>query len=124
MKLPLQITWRDIPPSEALEAAIRERADKLDLFYPHIMACRVTVGITGKHKHQGQQFAVAVDLSVPGKEIVVNRDHDEDAYGALRDAFDHARRQLEDFARIQRGDVKLHQEPGRGRSLWSEKLPA
>lgn len=114
MKLPLQITLRDIPPSEALEGAIREKADKLDQFYPHIMACRVTVGIAGKHKHQGQEFAVAVDLSVPGKEIVVNRDQHEDVYVALRDAFDHARRQLEEFARVHRGEVKAHEVPGRG----------
>jgi ribosome-associated translation inhibitor RaiA len=44
---------------------------------------------------------VRIDLKVPGKEIVVNRDHDEDIYVALRDAFDVARRQLEDHARRQ-----------------------
>ena len=59
-----------------------------------------------------------------GGEIAVNRDHHEDVYVALRDAFDAARRKLEDFAREQRGDVKHHgprrvgqggAHPGRGR---------
>jgi ribosomal subunit interface protein len=114
MKLPLQITLRDMPQSDALEAAIREKADKLDLFYPSIMSCRVTVEMPGKHKHQGKQFTVRVDLTVPGKEIVVNRDHHEDVYVALRDAFDVAKRQLEDYGRRQRGEIKAHEAEGRG----------
>ncbi|HRH81480.1 MAG TPA: HPF/RaiA family ribosome-associated protein [Thiobacillaceae bacterium] len=115
MKLPLQIIQRDMPPSEALEAAIREKADKLDHFYPHIMSCRVTVEIPGKHRNQGKEFKVRIDLTVPGTEIVVDRDHHEDVYVALRDAFDHAKRQLEDYARRQRGDVKAHEAESRGR---------
>jgi len=110
MKLPLKITLRDIPQSVALETAIREKADKLDQFYPQIMACRVTIEIAGKHKQQGNEFKVRVDLTVPGKELVIDRDHHEDVYVALRDAFDHARRQLEDYARRQRGEVKTHVE--------------
>jgi ribosomal subunit interface protein len=113
MKLPLKITLHDIPQSGALETAIREKAAKLDQFYPHIMACRVTVDIPGKHKQQGNEFSVRVDLTVPGKEIVVDRDRHEDVYVAVRDAFDHARRQLEDFARRQRGEVKMHATPNR-----------
>lgn len=110
MKLPLKITLRDIPQSEALETAIREKADKLDQFYQSIMACRVTIEIPGKHKNQGKEFTVRIDLTVPGKEIVIDRDHHEDVYVALRDAFDNARRQLEDYARRQRGEVKTHVE--------------
>lgn len=111
MKLPLQITLRDIPQSDALEAAIKEKAEKLDRFHQQIMACRVTVEIAGKHKHQGNQFKVDLDITVPGGEIVVNHHQNEDVYVALRDAFDAAKRQLEDFARKQRGDVKTHETP-------------
>ncbi len=49
-----------------------------------------------------------IDIGVPGGEIVVNRDHAEDVYVALRDAFDAAKRQVEDYARKIRGDVKTH----------------
>ena len=49
-----------------------------------------------------------VDLTAPGREIVVNRQHAEDVYVALRDAFDAAKRQLDDYACMQRGDVKSH----------------
>lgn len=115
MKIPLQITLRDIPGSDAVETAIREKAERLDKFYPHIMSCRVTVEIPGKHKHQGKEFNVRIDITVPGNEIVVNRTHHEDIYVSLRDAFDAAKRQLEDYGRKQRGETKAHEPEFQGR---------
>lgn len=109
MKIPLQITIRGIEHSDALEKHIREKAGKLDEFFDRIMSCRVVVEVPHKHHQQGKQFTVRIDIGVPGSEIVVNRDHGEDVYVALRDAFDAARRQLEDYARRIRGDVKTHQ---------------
>ena len=69
----------------------------------------VVVEAPHKHHHQGKQFNVRIDIGVPGNEIVVNRDHHEDVYVALRDAFDAAKRQLEDYARITRGYIKTHE---------------
>jgi len=109
MQVPLQITIRDIEPSDALETHIREKAQKLDEFFDRIMSCRVVVEMPHKHHHQGKQFNVRIDIGVPGNEIVVNRDHSEDVYVALRDAFNAAKRQLEDYARKVRGDVKTHE---------------
>ena len=112
MQIPLQITIRDVEHSEALETHIREKANKLDEFFKHIMSCRVIVDVPHKHHQQGKQFNVRIDIGVPGSEIVVNRDHAEDVYVALRDAFDAAKRRLEDYARKVRGDIKKH-EPKR-----------
>jgi ribosomal subunit interface protein len=106
MQVPLQITVRDFPQSEALEARIREKAAKLEEFNPRITSCRVTVEESRKHHHQGRHFQVSLDVRVPGKEIVVNHAHHEDAYVALRDAFDAARRQLKEIEHAQRGDGK------------------
>jgi len=99
MQTPLQITFRDVPHSDALEAHIREKAAKLESFFSPIMGCHVTVELPHKHKHQGRNFCVHVDLRVPGAELVVNQHRNEDAYIALRDAFDAAKRQLEDHHR-------------------------
>jgi ribosomal subunit interface protein len=112
MQIPLQITIRDVEHSEALETHIRDKAKKLDEFFNHIMSCRVVVEMPHKHHHQGKQYNVRIDIGVAGGEIAVNRDHAEDVYVALRDAFDVAKRQLEDYARKLRGDVKKH-EPKR-----------
>jgi ribosomal subunit interface protein len=108
MQLPVQITYRGMPSSAAIEDAVRDRVAKLEQFHSRIMSCRVVIEQPGKHKRQGKEFVVHVDLKVPGGEIAVNRDHHEDVYVALRDAFDAARRKLEDYARERRGDVKHH----------------
>lgn len=117
MQKPLQITVRDVPRSDALEGHIRERAEKLELFHPHMTGCRVLVQQPHRHKHQGKKFNVRLDITVPGGEVVVDREEHEDVYVALRDAFDAAKRQLEDHARRQRGNVKLHEPAARGRVL-------
>ena len=122
MKQPLQITFRDIPRSDAVETKIREKAAKLDEFYDQIMACQVVIEAPHGHQHQGYLYHVRIDLTVPNGEIVINRDPKEhhaheDAYVAIRDAFDAARRKLQDFARKQRGDVKAHETPTHGTVL-------
>ena len=108
MKLQLQITTRDIPHSDALESHVRQKAEKLETFYPKIIGCRVVIEVPHKHKQQGRMFNVRLDITVPGKELVVNREPAEDVYVALRDAFDAAKRQLEDYGRRQRGEIKAH----------------
>ena len=115
MQLPLQITIRDFPQSEALDARIREKAAKLEEFHPRITSCRVTVEELRKHHQQGRHFQVSLDVRVPGKEIIVNHVHHEDVYVALRDAFDAAKRQLEEIVRLKRGDVKIHELPQHGK---------
>ncbi len=119
MKLNPEITFRGFPHSDALEADIRQKLDKLDRFFEHIMSCRVVVELGHRH-HQGNLYHVRVLITVPGRELVVSRDpaeHQahEDAFVAVRDAFDAARRQLEDYARELRGDIKSHEAAGRGR---------
>lgn len=119
MQLPLQITFRNMDASPAVEDVIREKADKLERYYEHIMSCRVVVEASHRHHHKGNIYHVRVDLTVPTDELVVSRephrDHShEDLYVAIRDAFNAARRQLEEFVRKQRGDVKVHVGPPEG----------
>ncbi len=114
MRLPLQITARDISLSEPAELDIREKAASLDHYYDGIMSCRVVVEGPVRH-HRSGPFTVRIDLSVPGAELVADRQVDEDLYVAIRDAFDAARRQLEDYARRQRGAVKSHEAPPHAR---------
>ena len=108
MEIPLQISFHGIQHSDALYNAIREKARGLDRYYDHIMSCRVVLELAGRHQHQGKQYVARIDLKVPGSEIVVTHQHDQDVQVALRDAFDAARRRLEDYARTQRGDIKEH----------------
>jgi ribosome-associated translation inhibitor RaiA len=96
MELPLQITFRGLAHSPALDELIRERAGRLEKFHPHLLSCRVVIELAGRHQHQGKHFVVRLGLKVPGEEIAVDRQHDEDPQVAVREAFDAARRMLED----------------------------
>jgi ribosomal subunit interface protein len=115
MELPLQITSHDFALTPGIEAEIRERADRLDAYYNHIMRCRVVVEAPVGHHRRGGPFKVRIDLTVPRGELVVNRQADADLLVAIRDAFDAMRRQLEDYVRQHRGDVKVHEPPPHGR---------
>ena len=113
MKLPLQITFRHMKPSAAMEARIRELALLLDKFSPHIARCHVIVESPPAHQEQGALFNCHIDITVPDEEIAVRKTHaanrgHEDPYVALRDAFRAARRRLEDYERRRRRDVKSH----------------
>ncbi len=114
MKQPLQITFHNFDRSEAVEAAAMEKAEKLSRFCPDIMACHVSLNLLQKHKTKGRPYAVRIDLTLPGHELVVNREQDEDIYVALRDAFNDMGRQVEEVVRRRRGDVKTHANEIRG----------
>ena len=96
MDIPLQVTFRDLPHSPALDTRIREKAARLGSLSERITSCRVTLERRHRHKHKGREYSVRIALRVPEREIVVNHDHDEDIYVALRDAFEAAERQLKD----------------------------
>ena len=106
-----QITYRGMPHSPAMDARIRELADKLDEFHPRITSCHVVIDEIDRHKSKGNLFEVRVDLHVPGREIVATHQQHEDAYAAVTQAFDVVVRQLEDDVRRKRGEVKRHHEP-------------
>lgn len=112
--LPVQITFQDIPESPVLSNLIRRKVEKLNHFYQRINSCRVVITLPQKHKHQGKLYAIHIDITVPGKEIVVNRQKDEDLYVAIRDAFNAVVRQLESYARKQKGHVKTHELENHG----------
>ena len=114
MKLPLQITLRDVPQSDAIQDTIRKKAEKLNQFSDRIMSCRVLVEAPHRHQHKGVLYNVRIDLTVPGSELVVKREPHEDLYVAIRDAFDAARRRLQSFSRRRRGDIKHHEVPPHG----------
>lgn len=98
MQIPLQISFRDISHSDAVEERIREKVEKLEQYTDRITSCRVVVEAPHRQQTKGNLFHIRVDLTLPGEEIVVARDPDdhahEDVYIAIRDAFEAVRRQL------------------------------
>ena len=120
MQIPLEVVFRNMDASPALAARARALATNLEKFSSQIIHCHVTVEAPHQHHHQGNLFSVHVRVTVPGREIAIRRANPaarahEDAYVALRDAFKAVRRQLQDYERERRGDVKTHSGPLQGR---------
>ena len=130
MQTPLEIAFKDTPTSEFLEAQIRKRAERLDRFHPNLTGCRVVVDVPHRSPGSGKvplRFAVEVDA--PGHPTIVAKSEQEpreakaDAAAALNRAFDAVQRQIEDQARVMRGQIKHHEgaaETGRVLRLFPE----
>lgn len=120
MQIPVQVTFRNMDPSDAVEANVREKAAKLERYFDRIVSCRVVVEAPHRRGAKGRLYDVRIDLAVPGKELVVNhngpKNHArEDVYVSIRDAFKAMARQLEDHARKARHEVKTHEAPPHGK---------
>ena len=117
MRSPVEITLRGVPQSGALERYVGEQARALDRQCDRIQACHVVVEALHRPKQQGAQFAVRLNITLPGTEVVVNREHGEDVYMAVRDAFEAAGLQLKDHMRrlgsVERRSHKGTSDPGR-----------
>jgi cold shock CspA family protein len=144
--MPVQVTFHGLAHSAEIEADIRERVAWLEQFYSGIVGCRIRIEVPHRHRHDGRHVHVRIEVTVPGgAPIVVS--HEPSLHGPLKDAeeaehrkdsevagvhryarvaihqaFDVARRLLQDFAREQRGVVKTHEVPAHG--LVTEISPA
>lgn len=102
MKLPLQLTFRDIPHSDAVEAVVIKKSEKLDRIYDQLMGCRVVIESPHRKRNHGNLYHTRIDITVPGDEIIVGRDPaanhaHEDVYSSVNDAFRAAERQLKSW---------------------------
>jgi ribosome-associated translation inhibitor RaiA len=134
MRWPLQITYRGVTQTAEIEEWIRDEAEKLDTFYNHVMACRVVVEVPHRHHRRGESYHIRIGVRVPGGEVTVNREPSlgseirrlgepaatkqleleatqRNLQSAIKSAFRTVERRLQDFARCQRGDIKLHALP-------------
>lgn len=113
MKLPVDIRFVGLAPSPALETAIRDKVQRLDDKFAQAIAWRVVVEQPHRAHRQGRDFAVRLDVTLPGHEVAIGNFENEDAFVAVRDAFAAAARRLQQVVDIDRGDVKAHAGNGR-----------
>jgi ribosome-associated translation inhibitor RaiA/cold shock CspA family protein len=123
----MQITFRHMKRSKALETNIREHAAGLERFCSQIMHCDVMIEENHRRHHQGNLFHVRVDITVPDGEVVACREppqHQahEDPYVAVRDAFVAAKRQLQNYRRRRARQVKRHNPNPIGRVTQIEPM--
>ncbi len=123
MQMPLQITFKNMDSSPAVETRIRQEAKRLERFSERISHCRVVVDTPHRRHRQGKIFRVSIDLTLPPRhEIAIGRErrqhHAHEEIGTtIRDAFEAAARRVEDHARRFRGDVKSREAPLTGKVM-------
>ena len=121
MQTPLEIEFNGVEKSDALEAKIAEKFQKLAKHFSRMTSGRVVVAKPHRHSKGANPFLIKIEVGVPGQPPILisssreeNREH-EDIQIALRDAFDAARRKLDDVsAKLSRG-AQAKSERGRRR---------
>lgn len=120
MDFPFKIQFRNMEESDFIYNSVWEHAEKLGRFYNRIISCDVVIAAPHHHSKSGKLFHVQIRLHAPAGDVFVstgpqvNPAH-EDVYVAIRDAFDAARRKLEDIVRIRRDGKE--RGPTRGRVM-------
>ncbi len=117
MPIPLEISFRGMQPSPAVETRVRGKVAQLERYYDRIESMNVIIEAASHRHHKGDLYNVRIDIAAPAKDVFVdhvgrkNHAH-ENINVAIRDAFDAARRRLQDHAAKLAGDVKRHSLPG------------
>lgn len=109
MQMPVQITMKNVDHSKSVEDRIRQKVFKLNQFSEDIVSCRVVVEQNQAHKHHGAHYNVRLNVNMPGRELVVNHNEQENLYIAIREAFENMNRRVKEVSQVMHGRVK-HQD--------------
>ncbi|MEW6443100.1 MAG: HPF/RaiA family ribosome-associated protein [bacterium] len=115
MRVPLELTFRDVRKTSALEAVVHNEAAKLERICPYLTSCSVSIERPHRHEQSGSPYRVRVYVRVPpGHELVARResgegDLHENLETVVRRAFRGLERQLREITEKQRGEVKIHE---------------
>lgn len=120
MQIPLEVSFRGVERTHAMERLIREQTSKLEQVCDHITSVRISVEKPQEHQRVGNPYRVRVIARVPpGHELVaardpVERDLHDPLDKVIREAFHALGRQVKEVNQRQKGDVKRHpaQETG------------
>jgi ribosomal subunit interface protein len=100
MQVPLEITYRGVEKTDALDALVQEKVAKLEEVCDYITSCHIAIEKPHDRPRSGSPYRVRLDITVPpGHELVATNNPGADTQYeeidvAIRDAFDAARRQL------------------------------
>jgi len=113
MQTPLQVSFHGLDHSEPLEEHVRKHVESLEELFDRITSCKVVIEKPHRSHRNGNIYHVRIHVAVPQRELVVHREPEqdpshEDPYITVRDAFQAMRRQLQEYARELRGEVKTH----------------
>lgn len=114
MEIPMEVSFRGVERTHAIEKLIAEQAQKLEQVHDHIMSVRVSVEKPQEHLSSGSPYRVRIIARVPpGHDLVAARlegegDMHDPLDKVVREAFHALWRQVKEIAQRQRGDMKKH----------------
>lgn len=126
MQVPLEISYHNIPKSQAAEDEIRAHVADLEEIYDRITACHVRVDQRADNANHTIPPVVRIELQIPGhKNIVVAHEPDHlqrkfqtpDLSTAINEAFRIAERRLSDLKETRESSGRVQAEGGEERFL-------
>lgn len=126
MMTPLEISFRGVEKSDAVKARVEEKVAWLEKHFGRMTHCRVLIDSPHRKTRKGKVYHVKLEIGVPGSDpIIVNQEPEEnraheDILVTIRDAFDAARRRIDDVAAT-RGGSQVRGEKVRRRPLPDDK---
>src|SRR5271168_4321796 len=102
VRSPMTLTFRHTDHSGALEARARALGERLQRYGERITQCHMTLEASRGDHNSGARFVVKIDLAVPGAQIhadslQIDGSGHKDIHLALRDAYNNAKRQLQEL---------------------------
>lgn len=114
--VPLRLAVHNTELSPQAHADIRQRVERLARYYDRITNCRVTIEVPQRRRRTDRKlYGARLALTVPLGSIVIDRQPRRTLETALDDAFQAARRRLQDHGRRMQGALKAHAAPSLGR---------
>lgn len=109
-----QIVFEHMDASEPLRQRVLQELAALEQIFDRIISARVSLSAPPREHRKGYLYRTNIHLVLPdGREVAVSHNPqsgraEQDLYTSVQDAFEVARRQLQDEVRLMEGKVKTH----------------
>lgn len=118
MKVGLEISYRGLEKTDAIEGLVQEKVAKLERVCNYISSCHIAIEKVHDRPSHGSPYRVRLDITVPpGHEVVADSNPSErnqyvELDTVIRDAFSMAERQVKELSRRQRESEKAQTNDG------------
>src|SRR3990172_6093439 len=108
MQIPLEVSFRNVRKTDKIDSLISDKVATLEKTCGYMNSCRIAVERPQKFQSSGNPYRVRIDITLPrGKEVIIRREAGEGTLhdpliAVVRDAFNAARRKLQEITRQQR----------------------
>jgi ribosome-associated translation inhibitor RaiA len=75
MQMPVEIHYRDVEKTDAIDRLVRQKVEKLDRLFEGLVACRVAIERPQRPREGKSPYRVLIEVTAPpGHDLVVRRE--------------------------------------------------